>query len=75
MLRGAWICQALSTVTRLDIPDLLDRHGALTAAQLTKEHGVLNGVRSSSKRTSTCNESRCSTPAPACALSRLLRAE
>lgn len=40
MVMGAWVSQAISTVTRLDIPDLLQAHGPLTALQLTKDYGV-----------------------------------
>jgi SAM-dependent methyltransferase len=40
MLRGAWICQSLSTLTRLNVPDILAAHGPLTAAQLAAQPGV-----------------------------------
>jgi hypothetical protein len=37
---GAWVSQAMSTITRLDIPDLLEEHGPCTAEDLVGEHGV-----------------------------------
>ncbi len=40
MVMGAWVSQTISTITRLDVPDVLHEHGALTARQLTDEHGV-----------------------------------
>lgn len=40
MVMGAWVSQTISTITRLDVPDLLHEHGALTARQLTDEYGV-----------------------------------
>ncbi len=40
MVMGAWVSQTISAVTRLDIPDLLHKHGAKTAFQLTNEYGV-----------------------------------
>jgi len=40
MVMGAWVSQTISSVTRLNIPDLLHGHGPLTAAQLTRDHGV-----------------------------------
>jgi hypothetical protein len=40
MVMGAWVSQTISSVTRLDIPDLLHEHGPLTAGQLTSAHGV-----------------------------------
>ena len=40
MVMGAWVSQTISSVTRLDIPDLLQQHGPLTASQLTSAHGV-----------------------------------
>jgi hypothetical protein len=40
MMMGAWIAQTISAVTRLDVPELLHKHGALTARQLTEDHGV-----------------------------------
>lgn len=38
---GAWISQAISTVTRLGIPDLLDAGGAQTAMELAKGRPAL----------------------------------
>ncbi len=35
MVIGAWISQAISAITRLDIPDLLKEHGPRTALELT----------------------------------------
>jgi SAM-dependent methyltransferase len=40
MAMGAWVSQTIAAVTRLDIPDLLEKHGPLTAHQLTGEHGI-----------------------------------
>ena len=40
MVMGAWVSNALSAVTRLDVPDLLKEHGPQTALQLTEQHGV-----------------------------------
>ncbi len=37
---GAWVCQAMSTITRLDIPDFLEDHGPATAEDLVSKHGV-----------------------------------
>jgi hypothetical protein len=31
MMTAAWISQTISAVTRLDVPDLLEKHGATTA--------------------------------------------
>lgn len=40
MVMGAWVSQAISTLTRLDIPDLLKEHGSQTARALTEKLGV-----------------------------------
>jgi SAM-dependent methyltransferase len=40
MMTGAWTAQTLSAVTRMGVPELLHKHGPLTARQLTAEHGV-----------------------------------
>lgn len=40
MVMGAWVSQTISAVTRLDVPDLLQQHGPLTARQLTENYGV-----------------------------------
>lgn len=40
MIMGAWVSQAISTVTRLDIPDLLKEHGSQTARALIERLGV-----------------------------------
>ena len=40
MVTGAWVAQTISAVTRLDVPDLIQKHGPLTARQLTESHGV-----------------------------------
>jgi predicted O-methyltransferase YrrM len=40
MMTGAWTAQVISTVTCLRVPELLHKHGPLTARQLTAEHGV-----------------------------------
>jgi len=40
MMTAAWISQTISAVTRLDVPDLLEKHGATTARVLVETHGV-----------------------------------
>jgi hypothetical protein len=40
MVMGAWVSQTISSVTRLNVPDILQAHGPLTARQLTDNHGV-----------------------------------
>src|SRR5918998_2353612 len=40
MVVGAWVSQAISAITRLDIPDLLKEHGPKTALELTDALGV-----------------------------------
>ncbi|MGH7354780.1 MAG: methyltransferase family protein [Candidatus Rokuibacteriota bacterium] len=40
MMMSAWTAQTISAVTRLDVPDILQAHGPLTARQLTESHGV-----------------------------------
>ena len=40
MMMSAWAAQTISAVTRLDVPDILQAHGPLTARQLTESHGV-----------------------------------
>jgi hypothetical protein len=40
MLNGAWVCQAISTLTRLDVPERLAERGPLTAHELVRDHGV-----------------------------------
>jgi hypothetical protein len=40
LLNGAWTAQAVSTVTRLQVPDLLAKHGHLSARDLVEIHGV-----------------------------------
>ena len=40
MVMGAWVSKTISDVTRLDVPDLLGRHGPLTSVELTRDHGV-----------------------------------
>ena len=40
MLMGAWTAQIVSVVTRLNIPDLLKKHGELTARQMVDEHFI-----------------------------------
>jgi SAM-dependent methyltransferase len=39
MLTGAWLSQTISAVTRLDVPELVGKHGPLSARELTA-HGV-----------------------------------
>lgn len=40
LVMGAWISQTISAVTRLNVPDIVHRHGPLTAGQLVDTHGV-----------------------------------
>lgn len=40
MVVGAWISQTISAVTRLNIPDLLKKHGPQTALKLIQDYGV-----------------------------------
>jgi SAM-dependent methyltransferase len=40
MVMGAWVSQTISAVTRLEIPDLLKKHGPQTAFELTNGLGV-----------------------------------
>jgi len=40
MMMGAWTAQTISAVTRLRVPELLDKHGPLTARELTETYGV-----------------------------------
>ena len=40
MVMGAWVSQAISTLTRLDIPDHLKEHGPQSAQELTQNLGV-----------------------------------
>ncbi len=40
MVMGAWVSQTISSVTRLDVPDLLQEHGSLTASELVQNHDV-----------------------------------
>ncbi len=40
MVMGAWVSQTISAITRLDVPDLLQEQGPLTALGLTQNHGV-----------------------------------
>lgn len=40
MMTAAWLAQTISAVTRLDVPDLVEKHGPLTARALTGAHGV-----------------------------------
>jgi hypothetical protein len=40
MTMAAWTAQTMSAVTRLDVPDLLEQYGPLTARQLVNDHGV-----------------------------------
>jgi hypothetical protein len=40
MLMAAWGAQALAAIARLGVPDLLARHGPLTARDLHETHGV-----------------------------------
>jgi SAM-dependent methyltransferase len=40
MMMAAWTAQVISAVTCLRVPELLAKHGSLTARQLTETHGV-----------------------------------
>ena len=40
MMTAAWTAQTIASITRLDVADLVHKHGPLTARQLTAEHGV-----------------------------------
>jgi hypothetical protein len=40
MVLGAWVSKAISDVTRLNVPDVLKRHGATSAAEMVARHGV-----------------------------------
>lgn len=37
---GAWASKVISDVTRLNVPDVLKRHGSMSAAELVTKHGV-----------------------------------
>ena len=54
MVMGAWVSQTISAVTRLDIPDLLQEHGAATAEDLTIRHGVQAEPRFLERALRTC---------------------
>jgi hypothetical protein len=40
MMMAAWTAQTIAALTRLDVPELMQEHGPLTARQLAEEHGV-----------------------------------
>lgn len=40
MVMGAWVSQAISTLARLDVPDLLKAHGPQTASELAERVGA-----------------------------------
>lgn len=40
MVVGAWMSQTISSVTRLDIPDVLKKHGPKNTLKLIQEYGV-----------------------------------
>ena len=40
MMTAAWLSQTIAAVTRLGVPDLVGRHGPLSARQLAEQHGV-----------------------------------
>src|SRR5688572_3354221 len=44
LVMGAWISQTISSVTRLNVPDIVQKHGALTAKALVEQHGVNGNV-------------------------------
>jgi hypothetical protein len=41
MVMGAWVSQAISTLTRLDIPDRLKEHGPQSVQELTQNRGLM----------------------------------
>ncbi len=45
MVMGAWISQTISTVTRLDLPDIIHKHGPLSASEIVARHGIRANVR------------------------------
>ena len=40
MALGAWVSKVICDVSRLNVPDVLKQHGALTAAELVSKHGI-----------------------------------
>jgi len=40
MVLGAWMSRVISVVTRLNVPDVLKRHGAMSAAEMVARHGI-----------------------------------
>jgi hypothetical protein len=40
MVMGAGVAKAISDVTRLNVPDVLKQHGAMTAAAMVGHHGI-----------------------------------
>jgi len=40
MVLGAWISKAISDISRLNVPDALKQHGALSAADMVAHHGI-----------------------------------
>jgi len=40
MMMAAWTAQTIAAVARLDVADLIGKHGPLTARQLTEQHAV-----------------------------------
>jgi hypothetical protein len=40
MVMGAGVAKAISDVTRLNVPDVLKQHGAMTAAAMVAHHGI-----------------------------------
>lgn len=40
MVMGAWLSQTISAITRLNVPDILQKHGPLTAGELVDGHRV-----------------------------------
>src|SRR5260370_31744413 len=40
MLMGGWVSKIVSDLTQLNVPDLLKRHGAMSAAELVAGHGI-----------------------------------
>jgi hypothetical protein len=40
MVLGAWISRAISDVTRLNVPDVLKRHGPMSAAEMVAGHWI-----------------------------------
>ncbi len=40
MVMGAWVSKVICDLTRLNVPDILKRHGAVTAGEMVSRYGV-----------------------------------